>query len=311
MPNEVYVRTRAGLSTLVSPRAATRMLDDALRRSGMSAEKLAPDAVHDLLMGPVRVELEGILPHNGLRRTLRRLARKVRAETRAAAPRRRPTLFGGGRGTAKPTSAALPASDTGEAPRVVRSSVQLPVAVDLEAVATPSGLGVARDLGPPNAAPRLDPSPAASPSTYASTAALVRESTTAPFVREKQHHPTMVPGHPGPATIAPKLDEKALERVALGYAALDGVVQVAAVRARGEIAFSRGVGADTVALAPLLRTSLLLLSRHGRLRSLVLEHAAGLLFVFPLRSDTIVVLTRPTINIGAVFAARTAIEEGL
>lgn len=136
----------------------------------------------------------------------------------------------------------------------------------------------------------------------------------APPPPEPGHHPTLVPATPGPAwptSATKRLEREELERLVIGYAALDGVSQVVAVRDRDDIAFVRGNGLDTAALAPLLRTSVYLLSRHGRLRSLVLEHATGLLFVFPLGSDTIVVLTRPNINIGAVFAARTTLEEGL
>lgn len=299
MPNEVYARTRAGLATLVSPRAATRMLDEALLRSGLSADALAAESVHDLLLGPVRVELEGILPPGGLRRTLRRLARTVRSETRRSrAGRRTPTLFGlGPQGGAR----SLTPPERYDSQRVRQSSVHLP---DVPGITQPAE-------EPGDTRPTW---PTAGDRRAVST---VRATSTVPVAappHERGHHPTLVQATPGPAWPAPaakRLDPIELERIVLGYAALDGVSQVVAVRGRDDVAIVRGNGVDTTALAPLLRTSVHLLSRHGRLRSLVLEHATGLLFVFPLGSDTIVVLTRPSINIGAVFAARTTLEEGL
>ena len=83
MPGEVYLRTRDALATLVSERAATRVLDAALRRSHENAEALDERAVRQLLLGPIQHELEGILPRTGLRRTLRRLARQVVDEMRS------------------------------------------------------------------------------------------------------------------------------------------------------------------------------------------------------------------------------------
>lgn len=333
MPNEVYARTRAGLATLVSPRAATRMLDEALLRSGLSADALAAEAVHDLLLGPVRTELEGILPPGGLRRTLRRLARTVRSETRASrSGRRAPTLFGPGAKSdpkddphagPKSNARSLTPPERYDSQRVRQSSVRLadvpgitdptgsvheaPPREGPEPIAPPSSKGEARDDTPSRRAGAGGRRSA--PGGRAGPAIPVAEPP-----RERGHHPTLVPATPGPAWPAPvpkRLSGAELEHVVLGYAALDGVSQVVAVRGRDEVAIVRGTGLDTTTLAPLLRTSVHLLSRHGRLRSLVLEHATGLLFVFPVGTDTIVVLTRPSINIGAVFAARTTLEEAL
>lgn len=370
MPNEVYTRTRAGLATLVSPRAATRMLDDALLRSGLSADRLPADAVHDLLLGPVRSELEGILPPGGLRRTLRRLARTVRNETRSShgrVPNRHPTRVG----RAEHGARNLTPPERYDSQRVRQSSVylsdvavaQASEATAIEAAASAAAVAeaaptetatsgaatrgaatrepaVTGDHGErlhadvdSSAAPRpggpAHDAPDASVAVAAAVPASSADGTTAhpatraqpapskrPVAsrRPRRHHPTLVPATPGPAqpTLAPQaLDASRLEGIVLGYAALDGVSQVAALDPRGAVATMRGQGVDTDALAPLLRTALHLLGKHGRLRSVVLEHAMGLLFVFPLGAHVIIVLTRPSINIGAVFAARAALEEGL
>lgn len=77
MPNEIYRTTHAGLAGLVSPRAATRLLDRALRRAGLDAERLEAIDAQRLLRGRLRRDLEAILPAHGLRRQLARLDRHV------------------------------------------------------------------------------------------------------------------------------------------------------------------------------------------------------------------------------------------
>lgn len=83
MPNDVYRTTREGLAALISPRAATRLLDRVLQRVDLDAETVDAKAMQRLLRGKLRRELEPILPPRGLRRQLKRLDRAV-AETAAA-----------------------------------------------------------------------------------------------------------------------------------------------------------------------------------------------------------------------------------
>jgi predicted regulator of Ras-like GTPase activity (Roadblock/LC7/MglB family) len=102
---------------------------------------------------------------------------------------------------------------------------------------------------------------------------------------------------------------EALDALGVHFAEIDGVLQVIALRA-SDVPQVRGEGIDAEALAPLAQSAVRLLGRFGPLRSLVLEHEAGLLFVFPLGRDAIAVLARANVNMGAVFAARAALEEG-
>jgi len=271
VPNEVYRCTRDGLARLLSPRAATRVLDDALRHAGMSPDALEPDGVRDLLMGPVRLELEGILPRSGLRRTLRRLARSVRAQARAA-PGRTGAAAAAGRAVPAPH-----AEGRGELHPVTASSVYLPGIAIADPVAPTPGASV-----PAPRAPRQD--------------AGARSAVAAPA------DPTVMPR---------ARNEAELESLVRPFAAIEGVVQVLAVGDRGEVVLERGDGLTAAVAAPLVRTATHILGRHGRLRSMVVEHAAGLLFVFPVGRETAVVRTRPNVNMGAVMAARAALEEGL
>lgn len=288
MANEVYLRTRDALATLVSERAATRVLDAALRRSHASAEALEPRTVRQLMLGPVQRELEGILPRNGLRRTLRRLARQIAEEGDApghavmeVAPRHGPP----------------PAPPEKHLHPVTRSSVYLPdVALPADGEA---GAGVSTDLAE-STAPRASDGIGARDAVAVASAA-VRAGGSQPIVdRGPRSRPTVVP-HP--------LGAEALDALAVHFAAIEGVRQVVALRAASEPQV-RGEGLDADALTPVAQSAVRLLGRYGPLRSLVLEHPAGLLFVFPLGRDAIAVLARANVNMGAVFAARAALEEG-
>lgn len=85
MPNEVFLRTRAGLTALVSTRAAGRILEGALKGSGHNPDDVNLPQMRSALLGPVLQELEGVLPRAGLRRNLERLARSLRPVAAPAA----------------------------------------------------------------------------------------------------------------------------------------------------------------------------------------------------------------------------------
>ena len=85
MANDVYTQTYDGLATLVSARAAQRVLDRALEAAGQSADTVSGRHMKKLLLGPVCRELETTLPRNGLRRTLKKLAADLTADLTAEA----------------------------------------------------------------------------------------------------------------------------------------------------------------------------------------------------------------------------------
>ncbi|MEJ2290066.1 MAG: hypothetical protein P8Y02_15835 [Deinococcales bacterium] len=299
MPNEVYYRTRDALATLVSERAATRVLDAALRRSHESSEALDERTVRHLLLGPVQRELEGILPRTGLRRTLRRLARQVADEVRTQAdvPPDVPNAFAreaphdrrGGERQPPDAEAHTPAA----LQPVTQSSVYLPDVSPSDAEAPARGRPFG-DVPPP------PPAPHGATASATRSGAAVATAATVPERRRDTPRPTVVP-HP--------LDAEALDALSVRFAEIEAVRQVIALRAADEPQV-RGDGIDADALAPLAQSAVRLLGRFGPLRSLVLEHELGLLFIFPLGRDAIAVLARANVNMGAVFAARAALEEG-
>jgi len=284
VPNEVYLRTRDALATLVSERAATRVLDAALRRSHERAESLDERTVRQLLLGPIQRELEGILPRTGLRRTLRRLARQVADEVRSQGDVVTEHAPAGAGLQERPRTVLKP---------VTQSSVYLPDA------APP--MPDEPHVQPAAAGRRRDPSGHAGERAVAVATADAGAAAPVATARGRDRsRPTVVP-HP--------LGAEALDALSVHFAEIEGVLQVIALRA-SEGPQVRGDGVDPDALAPLAQSAVRLLGRFGPLRSLVLEHEAGLLFVFPLGRDAIAVLARANVNMGAVFAARAALEEG-
>ncbi len=290
MPGEVYLRTRDALATLVSERAATRVLDAALRRSHENAEALDERAVRQLLLGPIQHELEGILPRTGLRRTLRRLARQVVDEMRS---HEGPIAMAGAAdpGLREPPHTALKP--------VTQSSVYLPDTTPVPPDGFHFGsVASLRSTPPPPVGRRV---PSGDARQGAAAVAPAATGTVAATARTRDRsRPTVVP-HP--------MGAEALDALGVHFAEIDGVLQVIALRA-SDVPQVRGEGIDAEALAPLAQSAVRLLGRFGPLRSLVLEHEAGLLFVFPLGRDAIAVFARANVNMGAVFAARAALEEG-
>ncbi len=77
--NAVYERTRSALTGLLPRRAATSVLDRALRHHRRHADEVSGEQMARVLLQGVYRELRGVVPDPGLRRTLRKLARDVRA----------------------------------------------------------------------------------------------------------------------------------------------------------------------------------------------------------------------------------------
>lgn len=77
--NAVYERTRSALTGLLPRRAATSVLDRALRRHRRNADEVSGEQMAHVLLQGVYRELRGVVPDPGLRRTLRKLARVARA----------------------------------------------------------------------------------------------------------------------------------------------------------------------------------------------------------------------------------------
>jgi len=85
MANEVYLVTHDSLSNIVSSRAASRVLDRALKTKGYSPETISPQQMQAILTGPVLKELQSILPSEGVKRTIQQITRALEHKSKPVA----------------------------------------------------------------------------------------------------------------------------------------------------------------------------------------------------------------------------------
>lgn len=287
MPNEVYEAAVEGLSSLVSPRVAKRIIDDSLRATSRTAEDVSPTAMRRLLLGRVRSELEGVMPAAAVGPGLRQLAEELQ---RTPGRSRRPWWRWGRRERVSERSAG-PSSHVEPAEPPDSFEDNFEDSFDNEVLSEPHNVGVTKssvylpavDLPVPAAATESD---SGGPATAVA-------------------EPPATAGAPAPL---PRLDDALVDRALHVFADLETVRQVVAVK-RGEVMRSSGTGIEAEKLKGLSVATTGLLSRAGTLRVFSLEHETGVLFLFPLQDGALVVLTQPKVNIGAVLSARAALEE--
>lgn len=272
MPNEVYEMTHKALSALVSHRAATRVLNEALAASGADADTVTVRAMRRLLAGRVRRELSSTLPSPGLTRSLKHIADDLYRLQPSHTTR----------------VEMIPPEEAASTERLLGASAASP----------------APQAGRVGAAPRAVATAVAGPATKPQPLPIANH---AGFV---QRPPAHTPEAAEPAQLhAPlELTEAVMMAAVQHFGELEPVEQVVVVRGP-DVLLERGSGAPTERLPNLVRSTRHLLARAGRLKLYALERAAGMLFVFPVGDGAVVVLTKPNVNIGAVLAARAALEE--
>ena len=144
---------------------------------------------------------------------------------------------------------------------------------------------------PPEPAP-APPEPAPATTTVAAPAgATARAADELPAQRLATHRP---------------LDPEA---VLMALALLDGVSGAAVFDARGRADSVRGEVPEVSSLGPVIAASGGLLERHGALRSLCVTTTGGAVLAVPIPPRWLAVSGAPDMNLGAVYAALTALEE--
>lgn len=314
MANDVYRAAVDGLTALVPPKAARRLVDDSLRATKRTSDDVSVAAMRRLLLGPIREELAGVLPPSAVGPGLKRIAAGLHPE----APRRgRWWRWGrtGGERVADPAPVEDdPAEDEATAP--VTRAAEVPKA----ALAAASKAAATSGPGPSVRSSMITWVPPAEreaiEAAVASRASAVRAADTpaepaAPVASHAKHSATdvaVVKRPVRPRAPLPKLDEALLGRALKSFGELETVRQVVAVR-KGELVSSSGEGLEPGELPALVHATTRLLERAGRLNVFALENASGSMFLFPLSGGGLVVLTKPKVNFGAVLAARAALEE--
>lgn len=302
MPNEIYLLTHDGLSSMVSSRAATRVLDGALRSVGASAETVTTEQMAAMLLGPVLGELQTILPRDGLRRNLDGLVARLHRLAPVGAAR-------GPEGKRASTRAAFQLEEAEDDRSAGAGPARAAVGVALASKAAATS-AAAFELDEDTAGDDVV-APHGTVTSERLIAGATRPEPAAGLPEEDDLQPAEL-GALLDTDEAPREHDLAdLERAVLAFAQLEHVKLVAALRRDGSVAASRGSGVDLGDLSRLGGMALKLLSRSGRLRSYYLGHTNGQLFLFPLGLDVLAVVGGPDLNLGAVFAALTALKEEL
>lgn len=336
LPREVYESAVRGLGTLVSPRAARRMVDASLKAASRTPDDVSVSAMQRLLLGRIRRELDGVLPDGALNAGLKRIATELSElgepgevrERGASAARRRGT---GGRGDSLPAERAARerparqgfaffrrragragATEDAPAPKGTASEERTGSATDTplsEALLDPATLTTPESVKRSSVyLPGLDV-----PEELRPVRRVEVDEATPPRAKRREGHAADrhgVPAKPEPLRPAHtrSLDEALAAAAVKSFAEVESVRQI--VISKGvEVVQTRGAGVDATALAPLAVSTRQLLQRAGHLRVYSIERPGGVLFLFPLHDGTVTVLTQPNVNIGAVLAARAALEE--
>lgn len=310
MANEVYIQALTGVQSLVSARAASRALDNALKIKGETPETVDAEVMSRILLGPVLSEFEMILPPEGLKRQLRSLAAGLRKNF----PKPEPS---------EPSRDAELASDFGSTPEKGLENAHEKRADKADEKAHVSAPEQESDPGfvyqtnalneVPASLDLISPSAATSviPERIPETASSDLPSDLFEIPQEMlEHVPEAVEGASKPdSPESEPLSQEMLEAAVLRLAQLEQVKFVAALRSDGEIAAQRGSGIDVSALAQLGLVGLKLLRRSGPLRTFYLAHTQGQLFLLPFGNDTLTLVGTPELNVGAVFNTLNALKE--
>lgn len=316
MPNSVYQRVYDGLAAMVSPRAASQALKNALESRGDTPDTVDTDTMIRLIKGPIFREFQLILPRDGLKRNLHGLINepkvmqeKIEAEAEAAAAvaAAAPAPFisvGQGLPNDIDTSITLVDED------IVWDSVDpaLDAGLDEIMVGEEDDLDDVSDVLLIDDESELIATDNATAATTNDNLFLIEDESreiTQPAATLPQAKPPVKSSLP---TTAPPLSEERIEKVTLTFAQIEQVTQVAAMRQRGEVVVSRGEGIDLTQLSRLGIMGLHLLRRSGHLRSYYLSHSKGQLFLLPVGQDIIVVAGTPSLNVGEIFSTHNSLE---
>ncbi len=286
MANAVFVYTEDALATLVSPRAAKRVLEEALKTANDTPDTVSVAVMQALLTGYVRFELEQMLPREGLQGQLEQLsARLVRVQDTTSE-------------TAVVAETAASASDvTNDTNRAAADLAEFTRTASA-AKKAPADAGTATaHTEQASSKPNRGNLPVAmwkDQFAVANKAARLKGITMADSTETKQ-----------------TLSEAQLESIVMRFAQVEHAKLIAAVRENGTIVTSRGAGVDLNSLSRFGLMGLRLLERSGELRSYYLAHSQGQLFLFCFGKDTVIMLGSSDINVGTVFATLSSVKESL
>lgn len=311
MANAVFVYTEDALATLVSPRAAKRVLEEALTTANDTPDTVSVAVMQALLTGYIRFELEQMLPREGLQGQLEQLSVRLvhvqdtTADVEAAADAEVTADAGSSEvaGSSKDAGSNEIANDANRAvadlAEFTRTASAAKKAPADASSANTSSVHAGQASSKANHSSKANPGnlPAAmwkDQFAVANKAARLKGITMADSTKTKL-----------------TLSEAQLESIVMRFAQVEHAKLIAAVRENGTIVTSRGAGVDLNSLSRFGLMGLRLLERSGELRSYYLAHSQGQLFLFCFGKDTVIMLGSSDINVGTVFATLSSVKESL
>lgn len=316
MGNAVFDYTQDVLATLVSPRAAKRVLEEAVESANETPDTVPVSIMQTLLTGYIRFEFEQMLPREGLASRLERLAAQLPQQERSHS-RQRDSSDSSDEVTeiTEITEAAKrepSTDDLADEANNATNNATAEVAEVANVLTSAAGDETATitDLAEfTRTASQASKTPASSAKSskgnlpavmwkdqfaVTSKAAKLKGITMADSTKTKQ-----------------TLSEAQLEAIVMRFAQVEHAKLIAAVRENGTIVTSRGAGVDLNSLSRFGLMGLRLLERSGELRSYYLAHSRGQLFLFCFGKDTVIMLGSSDINVGTVFATLSSVKESL
>jgi len=294
MANAVFDYTQDALATLVSPRAAKRVLDEALTSANDTPDTVSVPVMQALLTGYIRFELEQMLPREGLQGQLEQLsARLVHVHD-------------------------VPEDDS-ESDKAVNTTDAMADLADFTRMASAEAnkaSSQATNKPPksktpesktPESKPPKSKTPESKPSKSKPPVAMWKDQFAVANKAARLKGITMADSTETKLT----LSEAQLESIVMRFAQVEHAKLIAAVRENGTIVTSRGAGVDLNSLSRFGLMGLRLLERSGELRSYYLAHSQGQLFLFCFGKDTVIMLGSSDINVGTVFATLSSVKESL
>ncbi len=253
------------------------MLERAISAEGLRPSEIDHERMASLLTGRIYRELRDTVPKATLQRELERLARSLRQhEARPpsdAAPEDAPseTQTNHDQKSGDGTGAEAPAD---------WSAADVPDGAAADGAAAD---GAEATSDPAAADDRIGPADVRTPAADVPYAAPVAAATG----RLPDDH----------------------EVVLMALAILDGVDGVAVFDAVGHTVSTRGEVSDAGSLGRVIAAAGNLLERHGVLRSVNVKTSGGALVAVPVPPHWVAVSGAPDLNLGAVYAALSALEE--
>jgi hypothetical protein len=329
------------LGSWLPGRAAKRLLERAIRAEGLRPSEVDEERMAALLTGPIYRELCDTVPAVTLRRELEGLAHSLRRSVAEPTPIAPPGTNASAEADAAEAEADAAAAEAAAAEAAATQAADAAEAdaAEAEAAATQAADAAEADAAAADAA---EADAAAADAAAAEAADARAEAAEARAEAAEARAEAATASDQGPTVVQPsrqfdpvaderigpedvrtpaagfirgpaEADASALggdhEAVLMGLAILDGVDGAAVFSSVGRVVSTRGEVPDADALGRVIAAAGSLLERHGALRSVSVTTTSGAMVAVPVAPHWIALRGTPDLNLGAVYAALSALEE--